>query len=83
MEISEITFYLSLAVMAGVLQEQLILLLLLRILRRKFFFAISAVRTLRQGFWYGKSTNKRCAFCEYNHLQKDLRNEKMFLLFHN
>ena len=37
MEISEITFYLSLAVMAGVLQEQLILLLLLRILRRKYF----------------------------------------------
>ena len=58
MEISEITFYFSLAGMAGVLQEQFILLLLFRILRRKRKYLEVPFAICAKVFLYGKSTKK-------------------------
>ena len=82
MEIPEITFYLSLAAFAGVLQEQLILLLLLRIRRRERFllevpFAICAK------VFGTESLPKKYAFSEYDRLELDPRKDKLYLISHN
>ena len=81
MEILEITFYLSFAAMAGVLQEQLSLLLLLRIRRRKIFFGRGTVRNLCQGFRYGESTKKDMRLVNKTTCNKILEMRKCFSCF--